>query len=252
MGNFNSNTAKLTQEVTNNILQSQSSSCNVENVTNTSGNVIITTGSSVGQFVGINVGQQNANASCLISNSMDSQIATILESQLEQSIDSATDIFSFLSINKAKNNIDLRQAIANNITQIANSTCQAKNIVNTTNNYVVAVDTNTKGFIGVNIGASDANASCTMNNLSKLVVYNQQQGNVKQETETKGTFATFASMFAMFGVILVLGIVLVIVLFSTGAFSSILGGAKGGSSGSTSSGGLTSSQVTSAILAGLK
>jgi hypothetical protein len=212
MGNFVDETARMQQDVMNSILQEQSTACNATCTNNVSGNVVIVTGGSAGS-IGIQTQSCTATANCLISNTIDSQIDNLLTAIAQQENTSATDIMNDLALNFTDFDVDVRQSMANYVTQITNSTCNATAIQNVNNNYVYAANATTSGFVGVQVGPTSANATCTMDNITKAIVYNQAQA---QSTQKSTNIGMFALIFAVIAFVVVIGAILLFILLIGG------------------------------------
>jgi hypothetical protein len=180
MGNQN-NKVSIDQEVMNNILQKEYNSCVAVCESEQSGNTIIIDGSTITGDVGLRQ-VCKANASCLMTNSIDAEVSNIIEDTIKQSNTTVNSLFS-VNWNNQTNSTNIKSIVTNNVTQILTNTCNANESLNQSNNLLYISKSTIKGdFIGFALGddATNANAACTMSNLAKLVVYNKVQADVSQ------------------------------------------------------------------------
>lgn len=211
-----SNYATIGQNFMNNIVQVDQQNCIATSTSSASDNVVIINGANIsGNFTGITV-QNSTDASCLMVSNMDTSVSNILTSTLQQTNQSATDIFNGFSFDSSENQFNIQQSVTNNISQINEATCAANTITTTDNNYIYLTDvTIGRDFFGVSNTAS-ANANCTMNNTMKAVTYNQAQASASQSNTQLGMWAALLAAVVLIGGIIVIGTVFV---FATGGLS---------------------------------
>lgn len=211
MGTNTDESATLKQTVTNNILQSTNQVCRTSSNVQITGNAIIVSGGTVKGNVGITANGTQASAACMMSSSMNSNVSTLLSSIAQQSNTTFTDMLGDLSFNNTNEDVDIEQAVTNNITQIMNSTCQTNSNISVSDNYIYVGDANVGGSVGIDVSNSSATSSCTMNNVSSAVAYNQAQASSDQSNTTIGMFALFGLAFVL---ILIIGGIIVLLFFS--------------------------------------
>lgn len=195
MGSNQSNTTDVTQTVMTNVFEETATSCNATCTEVQSGNVVIIENDTIGGSAGFAESCQ-VSASCMMNNTLDTQVTDILSSITSQSNSAVTDILSSLSFNNETNSANITQNTTQNITQIIDSTCNATLAFTQTDNLFYASDSGISGFAGFQIGQdvpSSANASCSMSNMSKAVVYNSVQAQTTQSNSTMGAFALIAA-----------------------------------------------------------
>lgn len=180
MGITQSNTVQFQQNISNNIISSSQASCVATATTTDINNTIIVLDSEVSGDVGI-ITVQNVDASCVIGNTMDDTISNTISAAVQQENSALTGILGGLGDDVNQDNlIDVSQNISNNVTLILNSVCQSTNTVDVSNSLVY-VD---GSVVGQNVGIINTGgtsyASCTINNLSKLQLYNQATASAKQ------------------------------------------------------------------------
>ena len=209
MGNRTSVANDIYSANTTNILQTQSSNCGATQNVSASGNtIIVVDGNLKNVDVGVSISGQQTDATCAMTNTMDSQVKQLLETQLSQDITMESGLFGFLSPNKTKVRNDVTQSISNVLTQVTESNCSVSQNINANNNYVYYSGVNSGAFIGVQITNQTASASCAMSNYSGLVVDSATKTNVDNDIdiEKRSFFRTFF--------IIIIGIIILIVIVS--------------------------------------
>jgi hypothetical protein len=179
MFSWQSNTSSIEQTNFNNILQSNKESCSADCNNDISNSTFI-----YDKFEGdIEIDQSCTitNTSCVLSNSVDAQIKTILDEMSKQSASSGGMGISFNSLN---NNTDLKQLIENNITQIQENSCSFLASDTFVNNYVYVHDT--KGNWKLNQNNVISGDTCNLSNVSKAVTSVEVSASVDQKTSVTG------------------------------------------------------------------
>lgn len=188
MGPTQSNVVGFQQNVTNDIVSSSSATCNATSTSEQINNTIIVLNSEISGDVGV-VTVTSVDASCTIGNTMNDTISNSIAAAVQQENSALNGILGGLGNESQSNLIDVTQNIANNVTLLMNSTCQATNTVAQENNLVY-LDGST---IGQNVGILNTGgtsyASCTINNLSKLQVYNQMTASASQKNSSVSLLA---------------------------------------------------------------
>jgi len=207
---ISSNTVDVDQNVMNNILSETSTVCAASCTAVQSGDVIVVQNSSIGGGIGFTE-SCTVNASCVMNNSIDTQIQNILSSITQQSNKAVTDFLGDLAWNDQTNSANFKQNVTNNVTQVISSTCNADIAFSQNNDLLYVSNTGASGFVGFQIGANNsasANASCAMSNTSRTVVYNNVQAQANQSNTDIGVFAMIAM--AVVVVILIGGLIMLI------------------------------------------
>jgi hypothetical protein len=226
MGNNQSNTTDITTSVMTSIFEETSTTCSATCSETQSGNVVVIQNSTIGGSAGF-AESCSVSASCMMNNSLDAEVQNIISSTLEQENEAITDFMNGLSVNNETNSANINQYVYNSVTQIIDSTCNASLAFSQTNNLLYISDSGVGGFAGFQIGIdqpASANASCSMSNMSKSVVYNSVQDSTTQSNTSMGSMALIAA--AIIACIVLGGIL----LLATGVLKSSSG--KGGSQGS--------------------
>lgn len=216
MGGVLSNSTNVTQTLMNSVFEETATACNATCTATQNGNVVIINDTTIDGSAGFQESCSVA-ASCVMNNTLDSQVQNIVSSLLNQSNTAATDFLGDLSFNGSTNSANLNQNVSNYITQIIDSTCNAQLAFTQDDNLLYVSNSNVTGFVGFQIGTANqpnsANASCAMSNLSKSVVYNNVQAQVSQSNVQIGIFALIVA--AIIAIVLI-GAIVTVVLASTG------------------------------------
>lgn len=176
------NQGSINNDVMTSIFSESSETCNASCSANQSGNVVIIENSTIGGDAGFEE-SCTANATCIMEQQLDTQLSNILSAIASQSNSSVQGIFGDIGSSGGFNVADVTQTIKNYITQMEESTCTASATFDQSNNLFYASNSDIAGFAGFQIGIdtpASANASCTMTNLSRIVVYNNAQSSTNQ------------------------------------------------------------------------
>jgi hypothetical protein len=220
MGSVNStNTYDLQNNILNQVVNENFSKCGTTCQSDVNNTVNIIKGNVSGNFVGA-AAQCSANSTCLVSNSIDSQVSSVLASKLQQQNNATVDLFGDFASVTTTNVNDITNSITNLATQIIATACNADSItsVNNTFNYLSSSSQVGGNYIGA-VAQGDVTNYCTINNLSKLTVYNQIQTDATQTNKTTGMFAII--FIAIIVVAVVIGIVILLIVISIGGFKAV-------------------------------
>lgn len=217
MGGGTSNASKITQSVTNNLLQNNRQACDNRSSNSADGNVVIFSNvSGGGDLTGV---QQvvNTDFTCSITNNMEQTIASLLQSITKQTAHSQNDLLGGIQV--AKNKVDIAQSILNNMTQINESLCSSNTITSSSNNFVYFVNSKAGGNV---VGASqkaNPKSQCTINTITKMLSHNE----IKATTEQTATvLGLIPGIFAGLSGIIVMVIVGVVIISIIGAIGYLL------------------------------
>nr|QBK90939.1 MAG: lipid membrane protein [Pithovirus LCPAC201] len=230
MGSNQSNTAKEIQTITNNIFEDSSEVCIAKCTAIQSGDTIIISGSTTGNVTLTN--QCEASASCAMNQQLDSQVADIMKA-LAQQTNTSSSIWpvSFKFDNK-NNSVTIRQAITNNITQIMESICQSTDTNIQENDVIVFTDSEGGNITLSNQGS--ANSTCTLNNVARQVVFNQQTAKTNQTNKMTSIFTTILVIVV---IVLIIGALLVLLIIGPIGIKNLMGSSdKGKGDGESDSG----------------
>nr|QBK93325.1 MAG: lipid membrane protein [Pithovirus LCPAC404] len=196
---------RLEEDVTNDILIQSNQSCSATCNNVIEGTTIIVSG----RVKDININQQctASTAGCVMSSTLDAQLDNILSSISDQEQSFTDSMISFVISSQVDEN-DVKQIIHNKLSNISNAVCNA-NSSNLNSNTLVYV-TGTGGDINIS-QSGDAIASCIMDVMSKISVFNSQAAENTQAQTRENVFVALFSSIG--GIILVAGIILILVLF---------------------------------------
>lgn len=176
------------------------------------------------------VAKCNVNSNCMMTNQAITTVDSIVANALTQDSNTITGIFGGALIPvKVTNTTNIKTTIANNISQITESTCQASSSANISNTLVYVEPTGSQGNFTID-ASSDVNATCTMNNLSKIQIQNSVNNSSNQTAKNKSLLAI---IFMVLLVCVLVGGIILILLMATG----VLKGAMGESGGPKEEGG---------------
>lgn len=215
-GAFSKNLSDIQQNVITNLTQQNSTSCVNTVSATTNNNVLLIEGSTIGGDV-IGARQTvSTDVSCVITANMDAQIRSILSATLNQTNKTNNDLFGGFNWSKNTNIFNMRQSIANNIAQINSAVCSSNTLASAQNNFVYIRNANVRGnVVGVEQKVN-AKSGCTINNVMKMVSYNQQQADSNQGNTAIGMFAGLFSGIISIITILIIGVVIVFALGAVG------------------------------------
>ena len=218
MGATNStNKVKINQTITNDILQVSDQYCTISSSQSFNGNTLF--------FIGgkgdVTIKQVSTidNATCNMSNVLDTQILNIMTAMSNQDI--TVTAGPTFSLNGTTNKTSMYLTTSNAVTQLMSSTCNITSSQTIDNNYVFAQDQQGDFLF---LQESDiTGATCTMGNAAKTVTENEQIAEGDQS-------ATIKNVYGIFLAIIALGFVLMIVVIIGLLFSGKKGGGSSGSS----------------------
>ena len=179
MGGAQSNTARILEESYSNIVQKNTNTFNTNCSNNFDGNTVVIDGGE-GNFEISNTCTID-NVSGFLSNSVEGEIKTILESMSKQ--DASASGFSF-NFNTMSNDVRMEQLIENNITQIQENSCnfQASNSID--NNYIYIK--NQKGDVKLFNESTISGSTCNLSNIAKATTYQEATSSNDQKTSITG------------------------------------------------------------------
>ena len=208
MGSPQDNQLKQSLGITNNMFVAEENVCTGTCTAVTDNTTIVISDTTI--FGGVTVKSQcTANVACVMNNQLSLQVKDIMSAAAQQS--QTTESNFFLSkISGQSNSADQSLNINNNITNIMTNTCQANSSSLTANTNVLITGSTIDGSVVVG-SSGNAQADCTMNNVSNIVVYNQQQATADQSQRQYNTFAIIA--IAIVIGLIVFAVIIFLVLF---------------------------------------
>ena len=228
MGNSTSQTYHSIQDIQNEIVQVSEQYCEITIDQNFNNNTVIIVGGS-----GNVTFEQRAvidNATCNMTQSLDSTIENILQSMSTQDA-TAKGGFS-INWSDVDQEVSIYQYVKNSVTQIMTSSCNISASQNMNNNYIYVEDH--AGDIYFSQTADITNATCNMNSAASSQVYNS----TKAEGDQTSKITQINSLLAALGICMVLGFIVFMIILLRGS------GGGGESSSSSSSSDLTALAAT--------
>lgn len=204
MGNSSSNITGLQRSTYNDIISSQSSCTLGESVPSDTQNVTFFEILVNNNFFKGNT-TTRTDGTCLLVGSTDKIINNTLASLVNQKFIGTTDIYGGIEIASDTKKFDVKQSVLNNINNVNNTLCAANNIISSKDNYSYLTDKG--GFIGYSMN-SDNGTACALDNVSRLVAYNQIQAS--QSHVSVGVFTALA--FNVMIIFIIMGAMVVLFL----------------------------------------
>lgn len=207
MGGGSSQMESSVQKTKNQLLQISSANCSndfVSSITNLNINVInvVTKGS-----INIDANKQFVyNASCVISNTLDSAIQNSqkADQDSENSQDSAILAEALLGAKYVQGQAEF-QSVSNDLTQILSSHCQNKIITRATDQTITVEGAIVGGDVNITVNDQrDNNLKCNLSNVARAQVKNEQSSTQTEKLE--GTFSVLehaAIIIALIGLLIV-------------------------------------------------
>ena len=239
MGSVVSQQLESQTQVITNLLQEQQNFCKAQTNVVISGTTVIVDNAQNVDINGVSVNGTQTDGSCVMSNSMESQVEQVLKQSLSQSTKTQSDLFSMLEgLNFSINNSRVTEAIANNLTQYSQSACLADTSLEVSSTYLYVGNVKNGTINGVVINSITSNASCAMSNIGKIINFLEDSKDFSQNASKTGTLGSLMGVFGIIAIIIIGVIVLMIIL-------SIFKGGKKGKEGSMNS--LTYSELNNIL-----
>ena len=208
MGNTNTARAKEIQTINNQIVQESSEVCKAtcSNVQN--GDTSIINNSTVQGTVKAFTQLCTVDASCVMKQQLADNINDTLKSIAQQTQSLNSSILSIFADTHNRSSSTIEQSITNSVTQLLNSSCTAtsSNIQNGDMFIFSNSDVLSGGIIAFS-QVGNATASCTMNNISKIKLYNNELAKISQNQKTEST------LLAIIAVIVAAIVIVAILMF---------------------------------------
>jgi cytoskeletal protein CcmA (bactofilin family) len=184
------------QNVTNNVLQSARNTCvNVCKTIDTNLLIDVEAGGVVEGDIGIKETCVVTGATCILKNTMDTSISSVLSSIASQKQADEAGIFAidFGNYNQSTN---INQNIRNNISQMVSNNC--KNIVESEKtNPTIIISGVVKGNVLVGDDLSASGAQCLITNVESEKVTNSEKAEATQSLIHISPFMAFAVIFGL-------------------------------------------------------
>lgn len=221
MGSNQSNSAKEILNTANNLYENSSSVCISSCDASFTGNTVVISGVDVNGNINL-TNQCEASASCVMQSQLDGQIQNIMSASANQS-NITEQLFPFyIGFQNKSNSITIQENITNNVTQVLQSICQATDNTLVSNNTIVATNSRVGGDLNItNQGSS--NADCTINNLTRISLFNQQTATTNQTAKDANILGV---IFIAIVIILVIGAIIMVVILGPEGISAIVSHSK--------------------------
>lgn len=206
-GSASSNSVSISQNVSNNAMQSANNVC-VAQCSTQNKNININIQDSSNVDLDFSSTCTVAGTSCTVKNSLDTSITNILQASAKQTV---VNVSNLLEFNASKNSATMSQNIRNNMAQLINNVC--RNISETSNDNIYVYIAGSKNIKSTFAQSSNvSNANCAFDNTAKIVAYNSATAKSSQAVKNIG----------------ILGAIMIIIVMIIGAFVlvALLGGLK--------------------------
>lgn len=217
MGNTNSNTSNIVNQVNNNFLTTTSNVCVSNASVNISGVVgtVSVLGGAKGDIDFANVDGGSVTATCSIDQQISQSAAAILSAEAEQEIEATKDFISLSIIgDKNINKSDILQSMVNNLVTSTSNNCNATASTSIVNSAVNITKTGGSGNIRAFCVSNDTTAPCSISNIVAQESYADMSAKVDQRQKIVGMFSALAAAIVS---IMIIGIIGLVVLFGGGA-----------------------------------
>lgn len=194
MGSSNSSRAKEIQTLNNSIVQSSSETCKATCSNIQNGDSTIISGSVIEGNLNAFSQVCQVDASCVLKNQISTQIQDILESVAKQTQQLDESFLSIFSDTHNKESSTIEQSITNSVTQLLNSSCTATS--SNVQSDDIFVLSNSQALSGVIAFSQTGNAtsSCTINNISKVKLFNKELAEISQEQRIENIFVAIIAL----------------------------------------------------------
>lgn len=202
MGGNQSTYTKVTDEVRNEMINRADAACQSVCTQTQTGNIIVIDGSAGN----IEISQEcKATSSCIIKNSLNSSVKTILEAILASDQDFQGSPISF-TWNSQRSATDNELLLENKITNIMSATCNSEVSQMQSDNIIYV-----KGTAGNVALTQDGNAksNCTLDNIAKMTAYNDVAKDISNGQNKTGVFG---ALFAAIGTMIIFGVIMFIMM----------------------------------------
>jgi len=227
MGSNQSSSAKAILNDANNLYENSSSACIATCTSIVNRPTTVVSNTSVGGNINIQA-QCNASASCVMQSTLDSSVENIMSS-LSQQENVTTQLLPIaFDFNNKNTSSTISQQITNNITQNIQSICQATNTTLVNNPTTVFSNDKIGGSINIGTNQGSASANCTINNLSRIRLFNQSTSRNAATTSQSNVFGTI--MIAIV-IIIVIGAIILVIIIGPMGVAAIMGHGKKGKNG---------------------
>lgn len=219
--NYAQNVYNVQQEFLTKITNDNTQTCTTSVVTIQDDNIVMVSGDTIaGDLYAIgNTGTQ-ISSSCAITSTMDTNVSNIMSSIAEQVNSSDSSVFGsglFSGGKDQDNTVNVKQNIANIISNVNNELCNTSIMTSQENNFIYVTDTTVGGNLyGIVNSGETVSSSCNMNNYMKTTTYNQAQSSSSQSLKFKSFMGELVGALALIAVIIIILLIVVSLLKAFG------------------------------------
>lgn len=212
MGNSSSNSAKISEDISNNFFVSNDNNCYSDASSDIVGNTIDITCDSCNDVTGITQAG-TISSSCSISQQVSQNVTNILSAQVNQLALTQNDLFNDgLIYSSVKNSSEINQNVTNNITNINSNTCNAISTNSVSYNNVSMQLGSANNVTGINVN-TDVSGSCSINNIVGQSSKSKLDAHSSQKAHIEGMFVAIAVAIVS---CMMIGLIIILVLFGGG------------------------------------
>uniref|UniRef100_A0A6C0AFN6 Lipid membrane protein n=1 Tax=viral metagenome TaxID=1070528 RepID=A0A6C0AFN6_9ZZZZ len=208
MGSNQSNITRNTQEINTNMIQQSKQECIVSCENRAENLSFIVKDSDVGNISIVQECKMSDNQ-CLMKSSFDTNMASILDSMLQQSASAPSGLA--LSFNNVGQKVSLNQLIENSVTQQQAAACSFT-ALNEVNNVFVYVENSTAQNLLVSQKGEVNNQMCNMDIAATATVANQISSDVSQESKIK---SLGTELMIIIAIAIVMGAIVMAVMYAS-------------------------------------
>lgn len=219
--NYQTNVYSDQQDFLTKITNDNTQTCTTSVVTIQDDNIVMVSGDTIGGnlYVIGNTGTQ-ISSSCAITSTMDTNVSNIMSSIAEQVNSSDSSVFGsglFSGGKDQDNTVNVKQNIANIISNVNNELCNTSIMTSQENNFVYVTNTTVGGDLyGIVNSGETVSSSCNMNNYMKTTTYNQAQSSSSQSLKFKSFMGELVGALALIAVIIIILLIVVSLLKAFG------------------------------------
>jgi hypothetical protein len=224
MGSNQSSSSKAILNDANNLYETSSSACIGTCTTITTNQTIIISNTTVGGNIDI-TNQCSASASCVMQSIISSQVQNVMSSMASQENITTQLLPIAFDFNNKNTSTTIQQNITNNMTQTLQAVCQATDTTLTTNQTLIGSNDTFGGNVSI-MNQGSANANCTINNLSRMTLFNQSTSSDDQTTKQSTVLGV---MMISIVIILVIGAIILVIVIGPAGLAAVVGFEHSGS-----------------------
>lgn len=217
MGGNQSVIQSTTSEIRNEFLNRAELQCDSQCSQSQNGNIIVVEGS-VGN---IEISQKcQAESSCVIKNSLDASVESIIDNLLTSDQDYQSSLFT-LSWNSQRTVQENTNLLHNKITNIISASCNS-NVNQMQSDTIIYVRGRADSIALTQEG--NAKSNCTLDNIAKMTAYNDIANDIENG---QGRTSAFGAMMAAIATIIIFAIIMMILMMMFTGVAGVVSAVKG-------------------------